>query len=159
MPARLANVADVVDAATRSRMMAGIRGKNTMPEIAVRKALHHDGFRFRLHSSKLPGRPDIVLPRYHAAVFVNGCFWHGHVGCPYFRVPATRTDFWVDKITGNRERDELKRAALEATGWRTVVVWECAVRHDLDEAVDELETWIRTPDAASLEIAWEQTRD
>ena len=146
---------DVVDAATRSRMMAGIRGKNTKPEIALRKALHHDGFRFRLHSSKLPGRPDIVLPKYLAAVFVNGCFWHGHEGCPYFRVPATRTEFWVEKITKNQERDRMKREGLVAMGWRTGVVWECAVRHALEKALQQLERWIRTPDVARLDIAWE----
>lgn len=148
-------MADVVDAATRSRMMAGIRGKNTMPEIAVRKALHHDGFRFRLHSSKLPGRPDIVLPRYHAAVFVNGCFWHGHVGCPYFKVPATRTEFWVEKIATNQNRDRSKREALDTTGWRTAVLWECAVRHCFEKALQQLEGWIRTPAVARLDLAWE----
>ena len=96
---------DVVDTATRSRMMAGIKGKNTQPERLVRSLLHRKGFRFRLNVRELPGKPDIVLPSYHAVIFVNGCFWHGH-DCVRFKWPKTRTDFWQHKIEGNRSNDQ-----------------------------------------------------
>lgn len=134
-------------------MMAGIRGKNTKPELLLRKALHSDGFRFRLHDKSLPGRPDLVFPRYKAAVLVHGCFWHGHEGCKYFKVPSTRREFWLTKIEGNRDRDERSRAALEAAGWRTAVVWECATRHDPVEAVASVEKWL-IGKAPRLDIAW-----
>lgn len=122
---------DIVDPATRSRMMSGIRGKNTKPEIIVRQALHKAGFRFRLHRKDLPGNPDIVLPRYRAVIFVHGCFWHGH-GCRYFKVPKTRTDFWLDKIMANAKRDRQKEDALRATGWTVLTVWECEIRDKTD---------------------------
>ncbi|MEE4306972.1 very short patch repair endonuclease [Pseudomonas alliivorans] len=118
---------DVVDAATRSRMMAGIQGKNTSPELLIRKALHARGFRFRIHAKHLPGKPDLVLPKYNAAIFVHGCFWHGH-DCRFFKVPQTRPEFWLEKIGKNRARDLVQIAALQDLGWRVLVVWECAVR-------------------------------
>ncbi|MEC5384677.1 DNA mismatch endonuclease Vsr [Uliginosibacterium sp. H3] len=118
---------DVVDKATRSRMMSGIRGKNTHPEIFVRKGLHATGFRFRLHAKNIPGRPDIVLPKYRALISVRGCFWHGH-DCRYFKVPSTRTEFWLAKIESNRSRDMRDVARQQEDGWRTLVIWECAVR-------------------------------
>lgn len=118
---------DIVDAATRSRMMAGIRGKNTKPEMAVRQALHHAGFRFRLHRKDLPGKPDIVLPRYKAVIFVHGCFWHGH-DCRYFRIPGTRTDFWLGKISQNKSRDARTEEQLRAAGWHVFIIWECWIR-------------------------------
>ncbi|MBC3954828.1 very short patch repair endonuclease [Pseudomonas triticifolii] len=118
---------DVVDAATRSRMMAGIQGKNTSPELLIRKALHARGFRFRIHAKHLPGKPDLVLPKYNAAIFVHGCFWHGH-DCRFFKVPQTRPEFWLEKIGKNQARDLVQIAALRALGWRVLVVWECAVR-------------------------------
>ncbi|WP_346832184.1 very short patch repair endonuclease [Pseudomonas abietaniphila] len=118
---------DVVDAATRSRMMSGIKGKNTSPEILIRKALHGRGFRFRIHADELPGKPDLVLPKHKAAVFVHGCFWHGH-RCRFFKVPQTRSDFWLEKIGKNRMRDDQQIATLRASGWRVLVIWECAVR-------------------------------
>lgn len=118
---------DVVDAATRSRMMSGIKGKNTSPEILIRKALHGRGFRFRIHADELPGKPDLVLPKHKAAVFVHGCFWHGH-RCRFFKVPQTRSDFWLEKIGKNRMRDDHQIATLRASGWRVLVIWECAVR-------------------------------
>ena len=120
-------MADIVDAATRSRMMRGIRGKNTRPEILVRSLLHSAGFRFRLHVRALPGCPDLVLRRHKAAVFVHGCFWHGH-DCPFFKIPGTRPDFWRGKIERNRANDVTVLAALRAKGWRVAVVWECALR-------------------------------
>lgn len=118
---------DIVDAATRSRMMAGIRGKDTKPELIVRRGLHAAGFRFRLHDRRLPGKPDMVLPRWRAAVFVHGCFWHGH-GCPLFRWPGTRQDFWREKIGRNQERDAEVEAALDRAGWRVLKIWECSMK-------------------------------
>lgn len=138
-------MADVVDKATRSRMMSGIRGRDTKPEILVRRLLHRQGFRFRLHVKDMPGKPDIVLPRYHAAIFVNGCFWHGH-DCPLYRVPSTRTDFWLDKINRNRANDQKAKDALLATGWRVAVIWECALRgaeKDIESAAQRLGEWLR----------------
>lgn len=107
--------------------MAGIQGKNTSPELIVRKGLHAMGFRFRIHAAHLPGRPDLILPKYRVAIFIHGCFWHGH-SCRYFKIPKTRTDFWMEKINSNRRRDEIQIAALKALGWRVLVIWECAVR-------------------------------
>ena len=121
-------MADVVAPETRSRMMSGIRGKDTRPEMAVRKALHAVGFRFRLHRRDLPGAPDVVLPGRRVAVFVHGCFWHRHEGCRYAKLPATRPEFWKAKLEGNAERDGRNARALRALGWRVLVVWECAVR-------------------------------
>lgn len=138
-------VADVVDAATRSRMMSGIRGRNTKPEILVRSLLHRKGFRFRLHVRELPGRPDIVLQKYHAAIFVHGCFWHGH-DCPLYRLPGTRPDFWRNKIDRNRASDRRARDALLAAGWRVAVVWECALRGagtDPGQVAQRLAGWLR----------------
>ena len=108
-------MADVVDAGTRSRMMAGIKGKHTKPELAVRKGLHALGFRYRIHARELAGRPDVVLPRYRVALFVHGCFWHGH-DCPLFRMPASRTEFWAAKIGQNRQRDAAVQAKLGSAG-------------------------------------------
>jgi DNA mismatch endonuclease (patch repair protein) len=118
---------DRVDGATRGRMMSAVRAKDTAPEMLVRRELHARGFRYRLHDRKLPGRPDLVLPRHRAAIFVNGCFWHLHE-CELFRWPETRKDFWREKLTGNRERDNLNRERLAALGWRHAVIWECALR-------------------------------
>ncbi|MGY2297361.1 very short patch repair endonuclease [Pseudomonas yamanorum] len=118
---------DIVDVATRSKMMSGIHGKNTKPEILIRKALHAQGFRFRLHVKHLPGKPDLVLPKYNTVVFVHGCFWHGHT-CRYFKVPKTRRDFWLEKIGKNQARDRSQVASLLLDGWRVLVVWECAIR-------------------------------
>ncbi|MFL6674476.1 MAG: very short patch repair endonuclease [Massilia sp.] len=137
---------DVVDSATRSRMMAGIRGQNTKPEILIRKLLHRKGLRFRLHVRELPGKPDIVLPRFHAAIFVHGCFWHGH-NCPFFRWPATRPDFWREKIGRNRANDQKARDALLADGWRVGVVWECAIRgadKDVEGVALRLADWLHS---------------
>jgi DNA mismatch endonuclease, patch repair protein len=118
---------DIVDSATRSRMMSGIRGRNTKPEVLIRSLLHREGFRFRLHVRELPGKPDIVFSRHHAVVFVHGCFWHGH-DCPLFRLPSTRSDFWREKIARNRANDHRALTSLAAAGWRVAVVWECAIR-------------------------------
>jgi DNA mismatch endonuclease (patch repair protein) len=127
-------------------MMSGIRGQNTKPEILVRSLLHRQGFRFRLHVRELPGKPDIVLPRYRAAIFVHGCFWHGH-DCPLYRLPGTRPDFWQDKINRNRASDRRARDALLAAGWRVAVVWECALRGsaaDIGHVSQHLAGWLRS---------------
>lgn len=118
---------DIVDQQTRSRMMAGIGGKNTKPEMTIRRGLHALGYRFRLHAAELPGKPDIVLKRYRAAIFVNGCFWHRH-DCHLFRLPGTRTEFWRDKIARNVKRDRAVQSSLIEHGWRQMVVWECALK-------------------------------
>ncbi|MCB2053640.1 MAG: DNA mismatch endonuclease Vsr [Geminicoccaceae bacterium] len=139
--------ADVVTPAVRSRMMAGIRGKNTKPELAIRSALHGMGFRYRLHRKDLPGRPDIVFPRFRAVILVHGCFWHGH-GCDLFRWPSIRADFWRSKISRNIERDRTQHAALIAAGWRVGTVWECAMkgstRLPFQEVVQRCALWLRS---------------
>lgn len=110
-------------------MMRGIRGSNTKPELQVRKALHAYGFRYRLNAKELPGRPDIVLPKWKAVIFVHGCFWHAHQGCRYFRIPATRTEFWEQKLSANAARDARQIEQLLAMGWRVLVVWECSLKN------------------------------
>ena len=122
---------DVVDVATRSRMMASIRAKDTRPELLVRRYLHATGLRFRLHDRRLPGSPDLVLPGHRVAIFVNGCFWHRHQGCAYASVPATRPEFWAAKFSGNVARDQRKTAALVGSGWRVITVWECDTSDEL----------------------------
>jgi DNA mismatch endonuclease (patch repair protein) len=119
---------DIVDQATRSRMMSGIRGRDTKPEMVVRRALHAAGLRYRLHVRDLPGRPDIVLPGRRTAVFVHGCFWHRHPGCRLAATPSTRPEFWQAKFEGNVRRDRQSSEALKAQGWAVVVVWECETR-------------------------------
>jgi len=140
-------MADIVSANVRSRMMSGIRGKNTKPEILVRKALHACGFRYRLHDRMLPGKPDLVFPKYRAVIFVHGCFWHGH-DCHLFRLPATRTEFWRDKIRGNVERDRQAVTDLVHEGWRVAIVWECALkgktRLPFSQLENQLVTWLQS---------------
>ena len=119
---------DVVDRQTRSRMMSGIRGKNTRPEIMIRKSLHSRGFRYRLHPKDLPGKPDITLPKYRVAVFVNGCFWHCH-GCQLFKWPKTRKRFWRTKLTQNAARDKTNTETLMKLGWRVLIIWECSIKN------------------------------
>ena len=121
-------MADVVDRATRSRMMSGIRSRNTKPEIIVRKYLHAAGMRFRLSPSHLPGKPDIVLAKYRTVVLVHGCFWHQHVGCKFAARPASNRQFWADKLGGNVARDKRVRRLLRKAGWNVIVVWECQTR-------------------------------
>jgi DNA mismatch endonuclease, patch repair protein len=118
-------VADIVDKKTRSRMMAGIRSRNTAPELEVRRFLHASGLRFRLHDKNLPGRPDIVLPGRRVAIFVHGCFWHRHLGCRFAAMPATNIDFWAAKFDANVRRDVRNFKALSDIGWRVLLVWEC----------------------------------
>ena len=138
-------MADVVDPAKRSLMMAGIRGKDTKPELIIRRALHSRGLRYRLHCTELPGKPDLCLPKYKAVIFVHGCFWHGH-DCHLFKWPSTRPEFWREKIGRNRAIDDAALRDLLARGWRTATVWECALkgreRMPLPKIVDELVNWL-----------------
>lgn len=136
---------DNVSSATRSRMMSSIKGKDTKPELAIRGELHRRGYRFRLHYQKLPGKPDIVLPKFRAAIFVNGCFWHGHT-CHLFKWPKSREEFWRSKIEGNRSRDRANSKAISNSDWRQLTVWECAMKGKhklpLKLVVDKIEDWI-----------------
>jgi DNA mismatch endonuclease (patch repair protein) len=120
-------MADVVTPDVRSRMMSGIRSTNTRPEMILRQGLHRTGFRYRLHDRKLPGKPDLVFPRYNAVIFAHGCFWHGH-NCHLFKWPSTRPEFWQAKIARNRVVDARSEAALTDQGWRLGIVWECALK-------------------------------
>ena len=124
--------------------MSAIRGANTKPELNVRRRLHAAGFRYGLHRKDLPGRPDLVMPRHDAVIFVHGCYWHRHPGCRLATTPSTRTDFWTAKFTANQERDRRNIAELRDRGWRVAIVWECEVRTatDADEAVSELIAWL-----------------
>ncbi len=134
-------MADIVDAATRSRMMSGIRGKDTRPERTVRSSLHKSGLRFRIHRKDLPGTPDIVLPRYNAVILVHGCFWHRHPHCRFAYTPASRREFWTAKFDENVARDRQKQKRLRDLGWRVFVVWECEVGDA--RRLEELQTEIR----------------
>jgi DNA mismatch endonuclease, patch repair protein len=118
---------DVHNRVTRSRNMAAIRGMNTTPELVVRKWLHREGFRYVLHDRRLPGRPDIVFPRYRAVLFVHGCFWHQHRGCRYATTPASNAEFWAAKLSANARRDRQVRTQLHRLGWRVLTIWECEV--------------------------------
>jgi len=142
-------LADVHDKATRSRNMAAIRATNTKPELIIRKGLHASGFRYRLHAKELPGKPDLVLAKYHAVIFINGCFWHGH-DCHLFHWPATRKEFWREKIGGNIARDERNHTELRNAGWRIALIWECALkgktRRSSGEVIDTLGRWLLTDD-------------
>ena len=135
--------------------MAAIRGKDTKPELLIRKALHARGFRYRLHDKRLPGRPDLVFPKYKAVIQIHGCFWHGH-GCHLFKWPATRKEFWEDKIGNTVVRDSGTKEKLEQLGWRVLTIWECAVkgkgRRSLFEITKMADRWLRHGDAL-FEIA------
>lgn len=148
-------MADIVDPRTRSRMMAGIKGKDTRPELLIRSALHKAGFRFRLHDKRLPGSPDLVLPKYRAVIFVHGCYWHRHKGCRFATTPATRTEFWGNKFRRNVERDERNRVQLLDDGWRVFTIWECGIRNDLGYVMTKLKLALASGDESEMEIACE----
>ena len=143
---------DIVDVQTRSLMMAGIRGQDTRPEMVVRRGLHARGYRYRLHSRGLPGKPDLSFPSRKAVIFVNGCFWHGH-GCRFFKWPSTRPEWWRAKIESTRARDESVNRQLADLGWRRLRVWECALkgpqRHEYQVILDEVATWLDGTDSDS----------
>lgn len=147
---------DVLTAEQRQLNMSRIRGRDTKPEMLVRQGLHARGLRYRLHDRKLPGRPDLVFPRHGAVIFVHGCFWHAH-GCAQSKLPATRQDFWKKKLEGNAARDRRAIEALQAAGWRVLVIWECALRGTArlrgDVALDRAQRFITGRARALLEIA------
>jgi len=142
---------DVVSKEVRSRMMAGIRGSNTIPEMKVRKLLHSHGFRYRLHPRQLPGRADGVLPRYRLCLFIHGCFWHRHPGCRYATNPKSREDFWRTKLEQNVKRDLRNRDQLLQQGWRVFELWECGIRRPEAEIQWLLEA---VPDCDQRYISW-----
>lgn len=144
---------DIVDQQTRSRMMSGIRGRDTKPELALRRALHARGFRFRLHSTNVYGRPDLVLPKYRSVIFVHGCFWHRHDGCRYTTSPSTRPEFWQAKFEANVTRDDEVRRTLLEDGWRVATVWECALRKpdQVSDSTNRLSAWLRS-DELQIEV-------
>ena len=121
-------MADVHDKATRSFNMSRIKNKDTKPEILVRKHLHSKGFRYKLYDKNLPGKPDLVLPKYKTLIFIHGCFWHGHAGCRYFVVPKTRTEWWLNKISRNIDNDRKVISLLEQDGWKVITIWECDLK-------------------------------
>lgn len=132
-------MADVHKPNTRSYNMSQISGKDTKPEMIVRKFLHANGYRYRLHVKDLPGKPDLVLPKYNSVIFVHGCFWHAHEGCKYFKIPETRTEWWKEKLYGNKERDKANIRKLKDMGWNVVVIWECELKVDkTSETLDKL---------------------
>ena len=151
---------DSVSPEVRSRMMAGIKCRNTRPEKAVRSAIHKRGFRFRLYCGHLPGTPDLVFPKYRAVIFVHGCFWHGH-DCHLFRWPKTREEFWHSKIRSNMERDKNQFRSLVTSGWRVATIWECALkgraRISIDEITDRCTAWLKS-DGNQLELNGDDTR-
>lgn len=138
-------MSDIVSPEVRSRMMAGIRGKDTKPEMTLRRGLHKLGFRYRLHDRGLPGTPDMVFPRYRAVIFAHGCFWHGHE-CHLFKWPSTRKKFWYQKISRNKEIDETNIILLRQLGWRTGIVWECALKGkykiNIEEVIERCADWL-----------------
>jgi DNA mismatch endonuclease (patch repair protein) len=136
-------MADIVSSPVRSRMMSGIQARDTKPEILVRKALHAQGCRFRLHRKDLPGKPDIVLPRYRTVILVHGCLWHVHKGCKLGRIPSTRKDFWTAKLQANAMRDQTAHTRLLALGWRVLTIWECYLKSTSPEVLQaDLACWI-----------------
>jgi DNA mismatch endonuclease (patch repair protein) len=143
---------DIVDKSTRSRMMAGIRSKNTKPEMAVRRFLHRCGFRYVLHSKKLPGRPDITLPKYRVTIFVHGCFWHQHPGCKYAYTPSSNQEKWKKKFIENADRDERHIKAVLDLGWKVIIIWECGLRkRDIALQLDWLVEAITSPTQCMVE--------
>ena len=121
---------DVHSKETRSYNMSRIRGKDTKPEMLVRKFLHKNGFRYRLHVKNLPGKPDIVLTKFKTVIFVHGCYWHGHEGCKYYVIPKTRTEWWIEKITRNKTIDVQSTISLQHAGWKVIEIWECELKRD-----------------------------
>ena len=144
---------DIVDKETRSRMMAAIRGKNTKPEMVLRKALHARGFRYRLHGKDIFGKPDLVLRKFNTVVFVHGCFWHQHSGCRYSSIPSSNRDFWLNKLNSNVARDQAVVNKLLESGWRIATVWECSLKtqNDVDISVEKLAEWLKSSNSI-LEI-------
>ena len=141
---KVISMADKMTPAQRHRCMASIKGKDTKPEMLVRRYLHGHGFRYSLHSKRLPGKPDLVLRKYHSVIFVNGCFWHAHPGCSCYRKPSSNIAFWEEKVRRNKERDAADVAALESLGWHVMEVWECALsKSRFESTMDNLVAGLR----------------
>ncbi|MES2592190.1 MAG: DNA mismatch endonuclease Vsr [Bacteroidota bacterium] len=141
-------MADVHSKKTRSYNMSRIKGKNTKPEILVRKFLFSQGFRYKLHDRKLPGKPDIVLPKYNTLIFIQGCFWHGHKGCKYFVIPKTRTEWWISKINTNISNDKNNMDLLRKIKWKIIEIWECDLKKDkIEKTLKKLVNEIKEKDA------------
>jgi DNA mismatch endonuclease (patch repair protein) len=139
-------MADVVTLEKRSLMMSGIKSRDTKPELFIRNRIHHEGFRYLLHGVKLPGKPDLVFPKYKAVIFINGCFWHAH-DCTYFKWPQTRAQFWKEKLEGNRNRDQSNIGKLNSMGWRVGIVWECSLQcdsHGQEKLIKWLSCWLKS---------------
>lgn len=153
-PQGSSRLADVFTPGKRSEVMSRIRSRDTQPELVVRRGLHALGFRYRVNDQRLPGRPDLVLPKFRAVILVNGCFWHGH-DCHLFRLPGTRRDFWQQKIAANKERDANNVRLLTEAGWRVMIVWECALKGrtkvPVEAVIPRIADWL-TGDAVSYEI-------
>lgn len=141
--------------------MAGIRGKDTKPELVVRRLLHSRGYRFRLHRKDLPGKPDIVLAKWNTVIFVHGCFWHGHTNCPLFRLPRSRTEFWEAKIATNQARDKRVKDELSDLGWKIIEIWECSTKGKgalpVEQMCRKIDRAIRQPDLLNCEVRGLQT--
>lgn len=136
-------MADILTPEKRSWNMSCIKGKNTKPEVLLRSLLHQAGFRFRIHASNLPGKPDIVLPRYNTVIFVNGCFWHRHENCKYAYNPKSRQDFWQEKFARTVQRDQEKTEKLIKDGWQVHTVWECELKNDPESVINDLVSEIK----------------
>jgi len=139
---------DVFSAEKRSEVMRAVKGANTKPELKLRKALFARGFRYRLHARDLPGKPDLVFPRYRSVIFINGCFWHGHDCARGARVPKSNRDYWLAKVARNKARDEDIVKALAALGWRAYIVWECSLQK-VDDAADKAARWLKRAEKTS----------
>ena len=136
-------MADTISKERRSWNMSRIRGADTKPEVLVSSWLFRDGFRFRKNDRRLPGAPDVVLPRYKVVIFVNGCFWHRHRGCRYAYMPKSRIDFWTKKFAQNTVNDKLNRDRLEAMGWKVITIWECELKENMNEVMGNIETILK----------------
>lgn len=136
-------MADTISKEHRSWNMSRIKGKNTKPEVLVRSWLFRRGYRFRKNDKRLPGAPDVVLPRYKTVIFVNGCFWHHHKGCKYAYTPKSRIDFWKNKFAQNEVNDKLHRDQLEAMGWKVITIWECELKNNMDEVMNNVDVAVK----------------
>lgn len=154
-------MSDVVSKAKRSQMMSGIKGKDTKPEVILRKALYADGYRYRKHAKDIKAKPDIVLRKYNALIFVHGCYWHGHEDCKLFRLPKSNVEFWSEKISKNMERDKRQQKELIQAGWRVLVVWECSLRKNdnIEEAIRLTKCWINDETCSFNSIRYNQNSD
>ena len=137
---------DHLEPSARSRLMAGVRQRDTKPELILRSALHRLGYRYRVNQRRLPGSPDLVFAGRRAVIFVHGCFWHDHSGCKFATKPKSQVEFWSEKFRANKERDQRNYAALKADGWKTLVVWECSLKGvNLSKTIEQTAEWLIRP--------------